>query len=225
MGANESLPGDGPVPEMHHYYSKFMRECPSGQLSLHEFKKLLGLQGLDPQGDLYIKRVFDIFDLNQVNLLLFTSLMSYYCLWVVACRLFFVICSQNCCHGQGCCCGVLKVKRWDCALWALSRTLTSTFQVHLKNIKKQFWKLDVICSSQVILLLSFAYPVLVCEHIKIFVCANTKLVNNFLFHNNIRQRGKYSLHLTNKVHHRCTDLPKILYWMCGTEENVAKIRK
>uniref|UniRef100_A0A669QSJ7 Guanylate cyclase activator 1C n=1 Tax=Phasianus colchicus TaxID=9054 RepID=A0A669QSJ7_PHACC len=44
---------------------KFMKECPSGQLSLHEFKKLLGLQGLDPQGDLYIKRVFDIFDLNQ----------------------------------------------------------------------------------------------------------------------------------------------------------------
>uniref|UniRef100_A0A8B9SBY1 Guanylate cyclase activator 1C n=1 Tax=Apteryx owenii TaxID=8824 RepID=A0A8B9SBY1_APTOW len=51
--------------EMHHYYSKFMRECPSGQLSLHEFKKLLGLQGLDPQGDLYIERVFDVFDLNQ----------------------------------------------------------------------------------------------------------------------------------------------------------------
>uniref|UniRef100_G1NNK4 EF-hand domain-containing protein n=1 Tax=Meleagris gallopavo TaxID=9103 RepID=G1NNK4_MELGA len=51
--------------QMHHYYSKFMRECPSGQLSLHEFKKLLDLQGLDPQGDLYIKRVFDIFDLNQ----------------------------------------------------------------------------------------------------------------------------------------------------------------
>ncbi|XP_009555450.2 guanylyl cyclase-activating protein 3 isoform X6 [Cuculus canorus] len=65
MGAGESLPGDGSILEMHHYYSKFMRECPSGQLSLHEFKKLLGLQGLDPQGDIYIKRVFDIFDLNQ----------------------------------------------------------------------------------------------------------------------------------------------------------------
>lgn len=69
MGAQESLP-DAPA-QMHHYYSKFMRECPSGLLSLHEFKKLLDLQGLDPQGDLYIKRVFDIFDLNQVNLLFF----------------------------------------------------------------------------------------------------------------------------------------------------------
>ncbi|KAF1626439.1 Guanylyl cyclase-activating protein 3, partial [Eudyptes filholi] len=65
MGTKESLPGDGPAPEMHHYYSKFMRECPSGELSLHEFKKLLSLQGLDPQGDIYIKWVFNIFDLNQ----------------------------------------------------------------------------------------------------------------------------------------------------------------
>lgn len=79
MGAKESLPGDDPVPEMHHYYSKFMRECPSGLLSLHEFKKLLGLQGLDPQADVYIKRVFDIFDLNQVNLLFFLSLTSCFC--------------------------------------------------------------------------------------------------------------------------------------------------
>ncbi|KAK4831294.1 hypothetical protein QYF61_016764, partial [Mycteria americana] len=65
LRAKKSLPGDGPAPETHHYYSKFMRECPPGQLSLHVFKKILGLQGLDPQGDIYIKKVFDIFDLNQ----------------------------------------------------------------------------------------------------------------------------------------------------------------
>uniref|UniRef100_A0A8B9Z1C7 Guanylate cyclase activator 1C n=1 Tax=Buteo japonicus TaxID=224669 RepID=A0A8B9Z1C7_9AVES len=41
----------GPAPEMHRYCSKFMTESPPGQLSLHKFKKLLGLQGLDPQGD------------------------------------------------------------------------------------------------------------------------------------------------------------------------------
>lgn len=89
MGANESLPGDGPIPEMHHYYSKFMRECPSGQLSLHEFKKLLGLQGLDPQGDLYIKRVFDIFDLNQVKLLFFFNRT----LLLVSCSLQAFLCA------------------------------------------------------------------------------------------------------------------------------------
>lgn len=71
MGSQESSPLQDAPAQMHHYYSKFMRECPSGLLSLHEFKKLLGLQGLDPEGDLYIKRVFDIFDLNQVNLLYF----------------------------------------------------------------------------------------------------------------------------------------------------------
>ncbi|NXH10085.1 GUC1C protein, partial [Bucco capensis] len=65
MGANESSAGNDRAPELHHYYSKFMKECPSGLLSLHEFKKLLDLQGLDPQGDAYIKRVFDIFDLNK----------------------------------------------------------------------------------------------------------------------------------------------------------------
>ncbi|KFP14791.1 Guanylyl cyclase-activating protein 3, partial [Egretta garzetta] len=59
------LPGDGPASDLDHCYSKFMRQCPSGQLSLHKFKKLLGLQGLDPQGDTYIRRVFDIFDLKQ----------------------------------------------------------------------------------------------------------------------------------------------------------------
>lgn len=126
MGANESLPGDGPIPEMHHYYSKFMRECPSGQLSLHEFKKLLGLQGLDPQGDLYIKRVFDIFDLNQVKLLFFfnRTLLLVSC---IAFRLFFVLCSKKRCCGQGCCCGAPEAKRWDCPLRAFSRTLASTF--------------------------------------------------------------------------------------------------
>uniref|UniRef100_A0A8C3KEF0 Guanylate cyclase activator 1C n=1 Tax=Calidris pygmaea TaxID=425635 RepID=A0A8C3KEF0_9CHAR len=54
------------------WYQKFMNYCPSGQLSLYEFKTILGLRDMNPQankyveqGDLYIKRVFDIFDLNQ----------------------------------------------------------------------------------------------------------------------------------------------------------------
>ncbi|KFW78428.1 Guanylyl cyclase-activating protein 3 [Manacus vitellinus] len=64
MGSQESIPKDAPA-QMHHYYSKFMRECPSGMLSLHEFKRLLDIPGTDPQVDLYIKRVFDIFDLNH----------------------------------------------------------------------------------------------------------------------------------------------------------------
>lgn len=48
-----------------------------------------------------------------------------------------MLCSQNCFWGQGCHSGALEVKKWD---WALSRTLVSTFQGHLKNVKKQFGK-------------------------------------------------------------------------------------
>lgn len=36
-------------------------------------------------------------------------------------------------------------------------------------------------------------------------------VNAVLFHNSIRQKGKYDLHLTSEAHHRKTDLPKVLY--------------
>lgn len=50
-------------------------------------------------------------------------------------------------------------------------------------------------------------------------------VNAVLFHNSIRQKGKYDLHLTSEAHHRKTDLPKVLYWVYGREENVIKIRR
>lgn len=47
-----------------------------------------------------------------------------------------MLCSQNCFCGQGCDGGALEVKKWNCALRALSRTLVSTFQGHLKIVKK-----------------------------------------------------------------------------------------
>ncbi|XP_018412387.1 PREDICTED: guanylyl cyclase-activating protein 3 [Nanorana parkeri] len=51
--------------EIHHWYRKFMRECPSGQLSLHEFKGLLGLHGMNPEANKYIEQVFSTFDMNK----------------------------------------------------------------------------------------------------------------------------------------------------------------
>ncbi|XP_044298289.1 guanylyl cyclase-activating protein 3 [Varanus komodoensis] len=66
MGANESAAGDDIInQEAHHWYTKFMKECPSGQLSLHEFKALLGLHGLNPQANHYVDQVFNTFDLNK----------------------------------------------------------------------------------------------------------------------------------------------------------------
>lgn len=52
--------------EMHLWYKKFMTECPSGQLTLHEFKQFFGLKGLDPEASAYIEQMFRTFDMNKV---------------------------------------------------------------------------------------------------------------------------------------------------------------
>lgn len=53
--------------EMHLWYKKFMIECPSGQLTLHEFKQFFGLRGLDPEANAYIEQMFRTFDMNKVR--------------------------------------------------------------------------------------------------------------------------------------------------------------
>ena len=53
--------------EMHLWYKKFMTECPSGQLTLHEFKQFFGLRGLDPEANAYIEQMFRTFDMNKVS--------------------------------------------------------------------------------------------------------------------------------------------------------------
>lgn len=53
--------------EMHLWYKKFMTECPSGQLTLHEFKQFFGLRGLDQEANTYIEQMFRTFDMNKVR--------------------------------------------------------------------------------------------------------------------------------------------------------------
>lgn len=53
--------------EIHHWYKKFMTECPSGQLTEHEFKQFFGLRGLDPEANEYIEQMFRTFDMNKVS--------------------------------------------------------------------------------------------------------------------------------------------------------------
>lgn len=53
--------------EMHLWYKKFMTECPSGQLTLHEFKQFFGLKGLDSEANAYIEQMFRTFDMNKVG--------------------------------------------------------------------------------------------------------------------------------------------------------------
>uniref|UniRef100_A0A8C0EII8 Guanylate cyclase activator 1C n=1 Tax=Bubo bubo TaxID=30461 RepID=A0A8C0EII8_BUBBB len=64
MGAGESS-DDFAAMDNSQWYQKFMNQCPSGQLSLYEFKTILGLRGMSPQANMYVERVFHIFDLNQ----------------------------------------------------------------------------------------------------------------------------------------------------------------
>ncbi|PIO26879.1 hypothetical protein AB205_0067350 [Aquarana catesbeiana] len=51
--------------EIHRWYKKFMTECPSGQLTQHEFKQFFGLKNLSPASNQYIEQMFDTFDFNK----------------------------------------------------------------------------------------------------------------------------------------------------------------
>ncbi|XP_020662020.2 guanylyl cyclase-activating protein 3 isoform X3 [Pogona vitticeps] len=47
------------------WYAKFMKECPSGQLSVFECKKMLGLANASAEANSHVEKVFNIFDTNQ----------------------------------------------------------------------------------------------------------------------------------------------------------------
>ncbi|XP_061486591.1 guanylyl cyclase-activating protein 1, partial [Rhineura floridana] len=46
-------------------YKKFMTECPSGQLTLHEFKQFFGMKNLSTASNEYIEQMFETFDFNK----------------------------------------------------------------------------------------------------------------------------------------------------------------
>lgn len=56
--------------ECHQWYKKFMTECPSGQLTLYEFKQFFGLKNLSPSANKYVEQMFETFDFNKVNIVL-----------------------------------------------------------------------------------------------------------------------------------------------------------
>lgn len=65
--ANGCTVDDMQAVEMHLWYKKFMTECPSGQLTLHEFKQFFGLKGLDQEASAYVEQMFRTFDMNKVG--------------------------------------------------------------------------------------------------------------------------------------------------------------
>lgn len=54
------------VAELQEWYKKFVVECPSGTLFMHEFKSFFGVTGNQEAAD-YIENMFRAFDKNGVS--------------------------------------------------------------------------------------------------------------------------------------------------------------
>ncbi|CAL8363750.1 unnamed protein product [Merluccius merluccius] len=50
--------------DMHHWYNKFMRESPSGLITLFELKSMLQMNGMTEEASSYVAQVFHTFDMD-----------------------------------------------------------------------------------------------------------------------------------------------------------------
>ncbi|XP_073680568.1 guanylate cyclase activator 1d [Garra rufa] len=64
MGNTHTSLDDILAEDMHHWYNKFMRESPSGLITLFELKSILGLQGMNEDANSYVDQVFFTFDMD-----------------------------------------------------------------------------------------------------------------------------------------------------------------
>ncbi|CAM4668429.1 hypothetical protein PO909_008103 [Leuciscus waleckii] len=64
MGNKHASLDDILAEDMHHWYNKFMRESPSGLITLFELKSILGLQGMNEDASSYVDQVFFTFDMD-----------------------------------------------------------------------------------------------------------------------------------------------------------------
>ena len=67
MGNHGSNLDDILAEDMHHWYNKFMKESPSGLITLFELKAILGLQGMTENANSYVDQVFITFDMDGVS--------------------------------------------------------------------------------------------------------------------------------------------------------------
>ncbi|XP_016408282.1 guanylyl cyclase-activating protein 1-like [Sinocyclocheilus rhinocerous] len=64
MGAHGSSLDEVLAEDMHHWYNKFMRESPSGLITLFELKTMLQMQGMTEEANGYVDQVFFTFDMD-----------------------------------------------------------------------------------------------------------------------------------------------------------------
>lgn len=67
MGAHGSNLDEILAEDMHHWYNKFMRESPSGLITLFELKNMLHMQGMTEEASSYVDQVFYTFDMDGVR--------------------------------------------------------------------------------------------------------------------------------------------------------------
>lgn len=85
MGAHGSSMDEVLAEDMHHWYNKFMRESPSGLITLFELKAMLQLQGMTEEAGSYVDQVFFTFDMDGVRenfSFFFKTLMCEWNIWV-----------------------------------------------------------------------------------------------------------------------------------------------
>lgn len=66
MGTHFSSLDDVLEEDMHHWYTKFMRESPSGLITLFELKTILEMNGMTEEASSYVDQVFYTFDMDGV---------------------------------------------------------------------------------------------------------------------------------------------------------------
>lgn len=67
MGTHCSSMDDILEEDMHHWYTKFMKESPSGLITLFELKTMLDMNGMTEEASSYVDQVFFTFDMDGVR--------------------------------------------------------------------------------------------------------------------------------------------------------------
>ncbi|XP_068445018.1 guanylyl cyclase-activating protein 2-like [Clinocottus analis] len=76
MGQEESRSEEMELAQIQELCIVFMKECPSGALHLHEFKRIFGVPSSSAEESVYIETVFHSFDTNKDNTLDFLEYVA-----------------------------------------------------------------------------------------------------------------------------------------------------
>ncbi|XP_068506632.1 guanylate cyclase activator 1g [Syngnathus scovelli] len=76
MGQEESHSEEIDLAQIQELCISFMKECPSGALHLHEFKRIFGVPSNSAEESLFIETIFRSFDTNQDNTLDFLEYVA-----------------------------------------------------------------------------------------------------------------------------------------------------